>query len=115
METYNATYKFVNNEISYRAEINGTIFEAEKNIAHCYHEADLKKGVSNIIISSVMYELSENKSGLFMNEKSAFMCETKLMQSNANDSYAVMIDSVLYPISLNVNISVDNFAIDLLK
>ena len=114
METYNVSYKFVKSEINYRAEIKGTIFESENNI-NCYHEADLNKGVSNHIIEAVLSSLSENKSGLFINNKSTFMCETKLMQSNANEHYAVMIDSALYPISLNVDIIVENFVIDLLK
>lgn len=43
------------------------------------------------------------------------LTKTILMQSNANEDYAVLIDDILYPISLNVNIKVTSNPFELLK
>lgn len=115
MKTYSATYKFEENGISYEAKVNGQVFEAVKSEIDFNHVADLKKGFSNQIINAVIWAISDEQNGMFVNGKPAMSLDTQLMQSNANDAYSILINGDLYPISMNVNIEVASNPFELLK
>jgi len=115
MKTYNANYKFKENGISYEAKVNGVIFEKANEEIHLSHISDLKKGFSNQIINALIWAISDGQNGLSVNDKPVIMIETQLMQSNANEAYAVLIDGDLFPISINIIIEVISNPFELLK
>ena len=115
MKTYRATYKFEEKEISYEAKVTGTIFDKANEEINFNHVSDLKKGFATQIINAVLWAISDEENGLTLNDKPVMMIETQLMQSNANEAYAVLIDGDLFPISMNVNIEVTSNPFELLK
>jgi hypothetical protein len=115
MKTYSATYKFEENEISYEAKVNGQVFETANEEINFNHVSDLKKGFANQIINAVIWAISDEQNGMFVNDKPVMMIETQLMQSNANEAYSVLIDGDLFPISMHVTIEVTSNPFELLK
>ena len=98
---YNAKYKREKNGKYSETTVKGTIFSKANNEIDFYHESELEAGFAIRIINAVVFAISDEQNGLFVNDKPVMMIETKLMQSNANDAYAVLIDGDLYPISTN--------------
>lgn len=115
MKTYSATYKFEENEISYEAKVTGTVFDKANEEINFNHVSNLKKGFATQILNAVVLAISDEQNGLFVNDKPVMMIETQLMQSNANEAYAVLIDGDLLPISINVTIEVTSNPFELLK
>lgn len=115
MKTYNANYKFEKNKVEYELKVNGQVFEIANDEIELSHISDLKKGLANKIINAVISAVSDDGNGLFIKNKPVIIMETELMQSNANESYSVLIDGNLYPISVNMDIEVTYFPIEYLK
>ena len=115
MKTYSTTYSFEENGISYEAKVKGTIFDKANGEIDLNHVSDLRKGFANAVINAVIWAISDEQNGLFVNDKPVALIETQLMQSNANEAYSVLIDGDLLPISMNVNIEVTSNPFELLK
>ena len=103
MKTYAATYKFEENKISYEAKVSGQIFETANDEINFNHISDLKKGFANHILNAVISAINSERT-----------VDAKLMQSNANNAFSVLIDGNLYPISMNIAIEVTSNPFELL-
>lgn len=100
MEPYSTTYKFAENGIGYEAKISGVIFDKANKEIRFYSVSHLRRGLVTQILTAIL-AISDEQNGMFVNE-------AQLMQSNANDAYAVFIDGDLFPISMRVDIQVSN-------
>lgn len=107
MEPYSTTYKFTENGIGYEAKISGVIFDKANEEINFYSVSHLRKGLVTQILTAIL-AISDEQNGMFVNE-------AQLMQSNANDAYAVLINGDLLPISMDVTIKVTSIPFELLK
>lgn len=114
MIKYNSVYNFSVNGIYYGAKINGTIFSKANCETEFYNVSNLKKDFLNHLIITLIWAISDDKSGTFVDNKSFLLSNVKIMQSKINDAFALLVDNNLYPFSININVVVDN-PLDLLK
>ena len=115
MKAYKTYYRFEENKIGYEAKVIGHVFETANEEIEFYHISDLRKGLANKIINAVIWAISDDQNGITINGKPVIFLDAKLMQSNENNAYAVLIDGNLYPISVNVEIEVTSDPFELLK
>lgn len=115
MKAYKTYYRFEENKIGYVVKVIGHVFETANEEIEFNHVADLRKGLANEIINAVIWAISDDQNGIAINGKPVIILDAKLMQSNANNAYAVLVDGNLYPISVNVEIEVTSDPFELLK
>ena len=106
MKNYSTAYKFEKNGISYESKITGTIFDKANDEINFYHiSKTLNKGFVIVIINAINDAIKND----------AIFADAHLMQSNANEAYAVLINGDLYPVSINVSINVASNPFELLS
>lgn len=115
MKAYKTYYRFEENKIGYMVKVFGHVFETASEEIEFNHVSDLRKGLANEIINAVIWAISDDQNGITIKDKPVIILDAKLMQSNANKAYAVLIDCDLYPISVNIEIKVTSDPFELLK
>ena len=82
MKTYSAAYKFEKYGITYESKVTGTIFDKANDEINFYHISKIsKKGFSVMIINAVIDAIKNDNDTMFV--------DAQLMQSNANEAYAI--------------------------
>jgi hypothetical protein len=116
MKEFQFTYNFEKNNILFKAIVSGNIYDKSIESNDTLHEVtDLIDYFKMKMINSITCELSDDKQNLFINGELIINKNIELLQSNANDSYYILIDNDYYPISINIETIVKTNPFELLN
>ena len=108
---YSASYLFEINEVSYRAEITGTIFPKNMVRSGEYQlKANLPKYLQTILISELTSKICDDDDDVLFN-----FFQSKKIFSNENGSMALFLDDDIYAFTFETKTIVESKFINLIK